>query len=70
MFLQFLKQIGVGQVLGRPSSRREENLKKWDMEQERKTVRERGRKRHHEHDSHPHQNPHLDQHHHHDDWTY
>lgn len=70
MLIQFLKQVGVGQVLGRPSSKREENLKRWAEEQERKTMRERGRHQHHEHDIHPHHESHLDEHCNPEDWTY
>jgi len=70
MLIQFLKQVGVGQVLGRPNSKREENLKKWTEEQERKTIREKGRHQHHHEDIHPRHENHLDEHHNHDDWTY
>jgi hypothetical protein len=69
MLLQFLKQIGVGQVLGRSNSKREENLKRWTEERDRKTIRERGRKQHRHEDYHPNGNN-LDEHHNHNDWTY
>ena len=72
ILIQFLKHVGVGQVLGPGKSAREQNLKICAEEQERKSIRERGRHHHHNHDNHPHHHNHheLDDHHDPEDWTY
>lgn len=70
ILIQFLKHVGVGQVLGPGRSSREENRRIWAEEQEKKTVRERGRHHHHENDNHPRHDHELDNHHDPEDWTY
>jgi hypothetical protein len=61
ILIQYLKHLGVGQVLPPGKGQREENLKKW---QEEKDKKEKRRGHHHHH--HGHLDDHCDP----DDWTY